>query len=159
MPLISFPSVSTFLCPSSHSGLAWMISSDRIFFSLFRPYSPCYAAGIELSPAAASSKSSFWKAVLLPSVSGTQMHIHMHTHTLWLNTWFWSYLVKCIYHHSTPWVYSAGAQYFAERFFNGFCASRILFPHLGSTLELVPNVLSMMVCSFYFHDSVSHSIT
>ena len=116
------------LCPSFLSRLAWEPSSDRILSSILRPDSPCYAAGTELSPAAASPNLPFRKAVLLPSVSGTRMYTHgraqTHTRTLWLNTRFWSYLVKCVYHCSTPWAYAAGGQYFAERLFEGILCLR-----------------------------------
>lgn len=82
MPLISFPSVFTFLCPSPHNWLAWEFSSDHIFSD-----SSCYEAVIELSPAATSPNLPF-EMLYCSHLSlahrctvCTHRHTHPHTHT------------------------------------------------------------------------------
>lgn len=80
-------------------------------------------------------------------------NLHSHAHTLWLNTRFWSYLVKCVYHYSTPWAYAAGAQYFAERLFEGFVPQVYFFPfgeHIGD---------KCLMCYPFYFPSVNHPFT
>lgn len=89
------------------------------FFQLYMELSLCF------------SKSSFLKALFLPSASGTQ-NTHTNTHTLWLNTRFWSYLVKCVYQLQYTLSLCCKCPIFCWEIIWGICASGIRFPIWGA---------------------------
>lgn len=89
----------------------------------FSPFFPTWFSLLctELPPAAASPNLPFLKLYCCHlSLAHKCTFTYKHTWTLWLSTRLRSYLVKCVYHYSTPWARAARAQYFAERLFEGF---------------------------------------